>query len=511
MRHRPMFFDRRITAAAIVGLLVLPVQVVAQDRDTVEVVPPPTRIGPVPRFEPGPCPFERGEWAADVTLECGSLVVPERRERPSGRTLRLAVVILRGPAGGLPPLVLLHGGPGQRGIDEYLRPIATSPLPRMREVVIYDQRGAGYSEPALCPDYGRRRLHALASDRSARPAADLEADVVSACLAALRGAGIDPSAYTTVESAADLKDLRTALGYTSWDVSGNSYGARLALAALAADSAGIRSAVLVSPIRPGDHAERIGRIQRWLDRVFAGCAADAACRASFPNPAGDLAAVFEALEAEPQTISLPDAARGEVEIVLDGAKLVHGLAQAAYSPGRTERIPFLLHELRTGDRARAEREVAAWVGTQGNSPATVSLVHCNDEYVSRSVAIEDSILTVVSRPVRSVARIRSMRTCALWSTRPGEEPLQMPTESNAPVLLLAGEYDHIAPPESARWIASRLRHATVVALPAHVHDDIRPWSMCPVSITSRFWQDPTRPVDSSCTADMPPLRFVTTW
>lgn len=71
----------------------------------------------------------------------------------------------------LPPLVLLHGGPGERGIDNSLRPLAAPPLPRLRDVVIYDQRGAGYSEPALCPDYGRRRFEALAAERSGRPGA----------------------------------------------------------------------------------------------------------------------------------------------------------------------------------------------------------------------------------------------------------------------------------------------------------------------------------------------------
>jgi hypothetical protein len=39
----------------------------------------------VPRFEPGPCPVEPGGLADDATLECGRLVVPESRERPSER------------------------------------------------------------------------------------------------------------------------------------------------------------------------------------------------------------------------------------------------------------------------------------------------------------------------------------------------------------------------------------------------------------------------------------------
>lgn len=58
----------------------------------------------MPRFESGPCPFEREAWADAVTLACGRLVVPESRARPAGRTLRLAGdFLLRGPLfNGLP-------------------------------------------------------------------------------------------------------------------------------------------------------------------------------------------------------------------------------------------------------------------------------------------------------------------------------------------------------------------------------------------------------------------------
>jgi len=97
--------------------------------------------------------------------------------------------------------------------------------------VIYDQRGAGFSEPKLCVAYD-----------AAPDAAVIEAR--RACIAELEAQGVDRYAYNTAASAADLIDLRRALGYRAWDVYGVSYGARLAQEAMARDGRRIRSVVL---------------------------------------------------------------------------------------------------------------------------------------------------------------------------------------------------------------------------------------------------------------------------
>lgn len=66
----------------------------------------------VPRFEPANCPFEGAEGRDDI--QCGYLVVAENRNKPDGRTLRLAVSILKSLSDEplADPLVYLSGGPG---------------------------------------------------------------------------------------------------------------------------------------------------------------------------------------------------------------------------------------------------------------------------------------------------------------------------------------------------------------------------------------------------------------
>jgi hypothetical protein len=70
------------------------------------------RAEEVPRFEPTPCrSFDLDEEGA----ECGFLIVPENRDDPGKRILRLAVAILKSRSASPhpDPVIYLHGGPGE--------------------------------------------------------------------------------------------------------------------------------------------------------------------------------------------------------------------------------------------------------------------------------------------------------------------------------------------------------------------------------------------------------------
>ena len=104
----------------------------------------------VATFESAACemPIPERQNAANVT--CGWLTVPENRDHPQGRTIKLAVVTLAA-TGTNPepdPLVILSGGPGQWAIDSVLPMYSgdfAAPIQSQRDIVIFDQRGSGRS------------------------------------------------------------------------------------------------------------------------------------------------------------------------------------------------------------------------------------------------------------------------------------------------------------------------------------------------------------------------------
>src|SRR5439155_24217255 len=123
----------------------------------------------------------------------------------SSRTIRLFITKIE-PVGGHPapdPVVILDGDIGS--LPEYG---GLSPHFDRVEYVI-DPRGSGHSEPSLaCPEVERLATSLLAvpiPDQGTR--ADLT-DAVKTCRGRLTGEGIDLSAYTISEMAADVEDLR---------------------------------------------------------------------------------------------------------------------------------------------------------------------------------------------------------------------------------------------------------------------------------------------------------------
>src|SRR3979411_1101309 len=108
-----------------------------------------------PRLERERCTFKppRGD-----RVECFTLIVPENREQPEGREVRLKVAVLKAKrTAGAEPMFYLSGGPGDAPL------VASSPgadalaegdwwnetavIRRRRDVVIVSQRGAGGHTP----------------------------------------------------------------------------------------------------------------------------------------------------------------------------------------------------------------------------------------------------------------------------------------------------------------------------------------------------------------------------
>jgi pimeloyl-ACP methyl ester carboxylesterase len=463
----------------------------------------------LPRFEASSCPFQRGDWAPEVKLECGHLVVPENRARPGGRTIRLAVGILRAAeTSGDPPLVWF-GSTGSalqnslgRLIEERLTPDRILPVTRNRDFVVFDLRGTGLSEPALCPDFGTT-LRPVEADAALPAARQRRRAEVRRCVNALRAQGIDRAAYNAVESAADLGDLRRALRFTTWDVYGGSYGARVVLEALRRHPQAIRSAVLEDPLPTGPVlAERPLWAAQALQRVLAACRADHACHSAFPTSEEDFFGLYEELERTPVSVAAGPGPAGDT-LILDGEAFVALFERALHFPRAVALIPLIVHELRRGDRQRAVREI---VGRSGGRETRVAwyLTNCYDQYGSAFEARWESVMALVGPPFR----YRVLEDCDLWQDRFAPSSEFAPVHSEIPTLILMGELS-IEPPAFGRRIAATLSKAFVYEFPGRPHGD-RPTG-CPAAILSQFLADPTRAPDASCIARMPPLTFVTRW
>ena len=79
---------------------------------------------------------------------------------------------------------------------------------------MFDQRGVGYSQPALdCPELDDLELRTIGIHRTRDQETDDQVEAAFACRDRLVASGIDLAAYNTAASAADVNDIRLALGY----------------------------------------------------------------------------------------------------------------------------------------------------------------------------------------------------------------------------------------------------------------------------------------------------------
>jgi pimeloyl-ACP methyl ester carboxylesterase len=445
----------------------------------------------LPRFERGECLIPQPEG---VRLDCGYVIAAESPRRSSDHTIRLAVAVFRSPqASTASPIVMLHGGPGLNGLRSPLSQKAAAwSVAFGRDVVVYDQRGSGLSEPRLCPEVVQksigRRLEELASE----------------CLSSLKKAGIDPTAYNTDNNAADATAVRRALGYRSWVVYGESYGSRLALELARRDAGAIRGLVLTSPLPPGErfYAEMRVNFQRALEKTFERCASQPACAAAFPTLEQDFDAIYQELNAQPVSVQVD----GDLTVRLDGQGFVAGIRRQFRDDTMLGRVPLLINEVRRGNKERAARALIDVTGRRlyPTNALVVTQDICGRAYMSAT----ERARAAVREPFRS--DYFSVDGCDLWRTNldsPSTRSPRSSVKSEIPALIFAAEFDDRTPVAYGRQIAAGFRSSHVYEIPGRIHG----WALrrCEDTIVKQFLAAPTGRIDSSCIEQEPRTAFET--
>jgi pimeloyl-ACP methyl ester carboxylesterase len=240
---------------------------------------------------------------SEVAAERGRLLVREERGNPRSRRIEIGFVRFRStsPNPGA-PIVYLAGGPGGSGVAAARgprQPIFLK-LREVADVIALDQRGTGWSN----------HVPPCAADRRLDPAQVLSEATLTAyyretlrtCLGRWRAAGVAVNGYTTEESAADLEDLRRALGARRIDLWGISYGTHLAMAAMRRFPGSIGRVVLAS----AEGMDQTVKLPEHVEAAFGRIEA----AAGIPITA-TMRRVHARFDAEPQAFSFtaPDGAR----------------------------------------------------------------------------------------------------------------------------------------------------------------------------------------------------------
>ncbi|MFC0553723.1 alpha/beta fold hydrolase [Planotetraspora thailandica] len=204
------------------------------------------------QLEQRPCPA-----AVPVGTTCGFLLVPERRDVPDSKIIKVGYAVHKSTAADRKPdpVVYESGGPGSASLQQAKLLVQSVPD---HDVVIVEQRGDRYSSPQLkCDEIVTGLVQTLRTPGQTAQETPAIIQQAVACRDRLRSQGIDLTGYRTAEIASDLVDLRRALGYTQWNLFGVGYSTRVMLQAASHDPRGTRSVVLDSflPARSSSYGD----------------------------------------------------------------------------------------------------------------------------------------------------------------------------------------------------------------------------------------------------------------
>ncbi len=469
-----------------------------------------------PEFTPGSCPFQPPSGTDPV---CGYLSVPENRENPAGRQVRLAVAIF--PARSTeayPPIVYLEGGPGGEALEAipFTYEDRFSFLDAERTLVMFDQRGVGYSDPALsCHELVDLAYELLDEDLSAEEVVAREVAVLDRCRERWVDDGTDLAHYNSSASAADVADLRVALGYDEWDLYGVSYGTRLALTVMRDHPEGVRSVILDSTYPPeiDGVALIVPNAARAFDELFGACASDPMCNSTYGDLESLLFSLVEQLNASPAELWVLDFLNfGGYPALLDGDSMLGLVFQSLYSEVLLPGIPKLIADAREGHFFNAQTLMSYFLTNEAFFSAGQFLsVMCHEEVPFSDPASVRSGRDENPRlaPLVDGALVQSEYAfdfCSGWGAGVADSIEAEPVSSDIPTLVMAGRFDPITPPDYGRRVADRLDNRWFVEFPTLGHG-VAAVEGCPRSVTLAFLADPHAAPDRSCVAGMPAIDF----
>lgn len=450
----------------------------------------------------------------DYKVDCGEVKLPENRADPRGREVTIPIAIIRSknPDKAKDPLVYLDGGPGGSALADlslWLDP--PTPLLQDRDLILIDQRGTGYAEPRLWCSF---ELRTLSED-------DPQAPAYQKCVERLKKNDVDVQNYGTGEAAADVADIRKALGVGDWNLLGISYGTRLALRVMHDHPEGVRSVILDSAFPPsvnGTQEFAHSRAQ-GIRTVLARCAATPACNGPFPNIESRMLQTIDRLNRDPIERRVLNEDKGTIEVErFNGEDFVGQLNNFLYNRETVRLIPLLIDAFARMDGSRLERALPEPPARDPDAPEPARsaprladglnlAVQCSEEvpFTSKDQAVQAAADQPVALRDALVHKVTEqvIDSCQVWPHQSEQQPT---TTSDIPTLVMIGSLDGVTPPDWGQQAASTLSKATVMTFDGYTHGVV-PAGQCPMQKARDFLNDPSSGGGPPCPDE--PFSFAT--
>ncbi len=430
---------------------------------------------------------------ADQEYRFGYLSVPENRSDPNSNTIQLPVFIFksRNPNPKPDPIIYTVGGPGSSTMPsaQYMRYYQYLDD---RDFILIEQRGTQYAKPHLdCPEW------ALAQHQAGQPHVDesekkeLLSKAATDCRQRLTEKHIDLNGYNTNEIAADIEDLRKALGFQHYNLLTISYSTKIAQVLLRDHPDGIRSVVMDSPLplEVSYDEESVQNLMELVNTILSQCENDSACASTYPDIKEQFFGFLRKITSEPLEVSVDDPNTGvERSFLLRGKDVFTMLLSAPPSD-----VPFEIHKVLNNDLSSIQYVLSERFGEpeSGSGMGMRLSVWCAEEtpFASRDM-IEQQKNRYPEIAGLSPA-VFEPELCDLWDVTPVSEIEDEPIRSDIPVLIINGELDNNTPPKWGEKLYFNLSNSYHMIFKGWGHTPTTNWGdQCAMESANAFFNNP---------------------
>lgn len=459
--------------------------------------------------------FPDDKKLAQENIDWWYLTVPENWDKPSGKTIKIAVAVLKSASKNKEsnPVVYIDGGPGSGGIAS-VGPWLVHPLRQNSDIVLFDVRGTGNSLPKFCPDLGKQFFEILAKNQNSTQDEQQKTIAAVACKQDLLNRNIDINAYNSKSIVKDLNALKVALKYDKWNVYAVSYGTYTAQVYANDFPQDIKSLILDSSI--SDITQYYNRntenYMNSLKKVFNACKNDPNCNQQYPDLEKTYFETIEKLSKNPVTVKVDPNVVASGQFTYNAEDFKIAIQQSLYQKRLIEVLPLLITEFHKGNKGTLSSLVAAFSGALGLDYGQYYCVSCKEAIPNNSVAAFNKDGVDYKKLKGGLSFYKSdFAVCDKWNSG-AAKPTTLNDLSNlstltAPVLVLAGNFDPITPASNGKVTVERFQNGFLINAPISGHTP--GFSKLGVQITNEFVKNPHQKPDAKELESDNKVHFVT--
>ena len=423
-------------------------------------------------------------------VRCGFIDLPVNHDTPDKGTVTLPILIagqtqsLSDRASEKAILIPGGGGPGASiGFGElYLEGEYLGYYDSLRaagfDIVILDQRGAGFAKPALrCAETASAFKNTIDSNLSFKDALDVYYESLTACRARLEERKIPLADFDTYQSAQDYLAVIRLLPYNWWGALATSYATVIAQAMEVIQPRAFDRIVLDSPVAI-DYQEpfTFELTQASIERVLSLCEITRRCSRRYSNIKGKFKQVLERAREKPYTVFIDNIETGtgtrNAELPIDDTTLLDMLMLSAYSNYTLTEIPWAIQELYKNRPQKLQLMATDyWIYNSDTEFATALswTIHCKERQPLEKEYQRINPADAASYSNYSKIAIDQERLiCKEWGVPAGgiktpEKPFTTKT------LIVAGDLDPVISREDIKKAADNFNDKEIMILPGMGH------------------------------------------